>query len=213
MQPADAPNRTFHVTAHGVGNTDIFRSRADMREYLAKHRNYLSREPYRNAARRPYVKLHDDVSLLAFCLMRNHFHLVIHQRRSDGLASLMDRTQRAYAKSFNNKYNRRGPLFDARYNAKPILDAEHAKHAIAYVHLNEPIQQLDYEFSSHNLMVGESSWDWIDIEASLAIFGGVDAYKAHLDRRGPGLIEAKLNEQGLDPGRSPYRPITRPTVV
>jgi REP element-mobilizing transposase RayT len=179
-----------------------------MREFLARFRNHLSPKPYRDSSRRAYVKLHDQVSLLAFCLMSNHFHLVIHQRDAHGMENLMRRTLTSYGIYYTNRYNWRGTIFDARYAAKPILDVEHAKSAIAYVHLNDPIQQLDYEFSSHSLMLGEADWDWIDTTAALNIFGGVDAYKSFLDRRGPKIIEDKLIEKRIDPAIHPYRPIS-----
>jgi hypothetical protein len=179
-----------------------------MREFLGRFRNYLSPKPILDGARHPYVKLHTEVSLLAFCLMNNHFHLLIHQHNATGMQSLMRRALTGYGMYFNKRYSRRGPILDARYAAKPILDADHAKNAIAYIHLNEPIQQLDYEFTSHSLMLGNSNWDWIDTKAALAVFGGVDAYKDFLNRRGPKLIEEKLAEIGISTTKHPYRPIS-----
>ena len=210
LKPKDAANSAFHVTAHGVGNLQIFRNRRDMREFLARFRNHLSTHTYRDASRRAYAKLFDRVSLLSFCLMPNHFHLLIHQSAPNGMEDLMRRTLTSYGIYFTNSYGWRGPILDARYAAKPILDAEHAKNTIAYIHLNDPIQQLDYEFSSHALMLGESTWDWIDTAAALNIYGGVDAYTSFLNRRGPGIVEAKLAENGIDPTRHPYRPIKSP---
>jgi putative transposase len=207
LKSTDSPNSTFHVTAHGVGDLKIFRGRQDMRHFLTRFRNYLSPQPYADASRHPYLKLHDEVSLLAYCLMENHFHLLIHQKTADGLQALMRRTLTGYGIYFNRRYGWRGPILDARHAAKPVLDADHAKNTLAYIHLNDPIEQLDYEFSSHALMLGDTGWDWIDTEAALAIYGGADAYRNFLNRRGPRIIEEKLAERGLDPHAHPYRPI------
>jgi len=208
LKPNSSSNSTYHVTGHAVGDLQIFQSRQDMREFLARFRNYLSPQPYENSARRKYLKLREEVSLLAFCLMENHFHLVLHQMQCDGIRSLMHRVLTGYGMYFNKRHGWRGSILDAPYAATPILDTDHAKNTIAYIHLNDPIQQLDYEFSSHPLMLGESKWDWIDTDAALNIYGGVDAYKAFLNRRGPSIVEAKLIEQGLDPDSHPYRPIS-----
>jgi hypothetical protein len=207
IKPTNASNRTFHVTAHGVGDTKVFRSPQDKREFLTRYRNYLSPQVYRNSARRKYAKLHDQVSLLSYCLVDNHFHEVVHQNTPNGMANLLARTQAAYVRYFNDTHGRKGPLFDARYAAQPINDADHAKFAIAYVHLNEPFAQLDYPYSSHAFYTGERSADWLDHEAGLAIFGGYDNYKQFLNRAGPSIIRRKIEARGLDPKRYPYRPL------
>lgn len=207
IKPVDARNATFHVTAHGVGNTDIFRCARDKREFLSRFRNYLSPAVIRNTARRRYAKLHNEVSVLAYCLMDNHFHLIVHQETADGMAGLMARTQTAYVRYFNDRYRRRGPLFDARYAAKPIRDHRHAVHGVAYVHLNHEIKQLDYEFSSHRLYMGDDVSDWVDVTRGLGIFGDKDAYTAFLDREGPAILARKLDRLGLDREKHAYRPI------
>lgn len=197
----DARNATFHVTAHGVGDTKIFRCDQDKREFLSRYRNYLSPAVTRNSARRRYRKLHDEVSLLAYCLLDNHFHLIVHQETPDGMAKLMARTQTAYVRYFNDRYKRRGPLFDARYAARPIRDHRHAMYSVAYTHLNHEVEQLDYEFSSHRLYMGEYDADWIDVPRGLRIFGGTDAYQAFLNREGPAILARKLDKR--DPSRKP----------
>lgn len=207
IKPVDAPNTTFHVTAHGVGDTKIFRCQQDKREFLSRYRNYLSPAIVRNSARRQYRKLHDEVSLLGYCLLDNHFHLIVHQESRDGMAKLMARTQAAYVRYFNDRYKRRGPLFDARYAAEPIRDHRHAKYSVAYVHLNHEIEQLDYEFSSHRYYMGDCESDWIDVQRGLRIFGDVDSYKAFFNREGSAIIARKLRNRELCRTTHKYQPI------
>ena len=139
--------------------------------------------------------------------MKNHFHFVIHQRAADGMSQLMRRGMIAYGRYFNLRHGRKGPLFRSRYTAKPITTAEHAKFALAYVHLNEPIAQLDYEFSSHALYLGEHSFDWIETELGLGVFGGVESYVKYINREGPRIVAEKLAEIGLPRDSHPFRPI------
>jgi REP element-mobilizing transposase RayT len=185
----------------------IFRDENDMREFLTKFRNYLSPQRYVDSTRRPYPKLGGSIHLLAYCLMPNHFHLVLHQTTETGMAELMKRAPVAYSRYFNLRHGRKGPLFTSRYAAKPIETIEHAKFTLAYVHLNEPFQQLGYQYSSHGLYLGESSRDWIDTGRGLGVFGGFENYKEFLNRRGPGLVGDKLEELGLPRDHTPYRPI------
>jgi REP element-mobilizing transposase RayT len=195
------------VTNQGVAKMPIFRDTRDMHEFLARFRNYLSPQRYVDSTRRPYVKLCDDVSLIGYCLMWNHFHLIFHQHTPNGMSELMRRAPVAYARYFNLRHGRQGPMFRSRFTAKPITTIEHAQSTIAYVHLNEVFDQLDYEFSSHKLFTGEKSCDWIDSERGLGVFGGLDGYKSFLNRRGPRLVAGKLQEMGLPADHSPYRPI------
>jgi putative transposase len=195
------------VTNRGVAKMPIFRDRHDMHEFLAKFRNYLSPQRYVDSSRRAYPKLGEQISLLAYCLMPNHFHLVLHQHCERGMHELMRRAPVAYSRYFNLRHRRDGPLFKARYAAKPIETLEHAKSTLAYVHLNEPFQQLDYEYSTHGLYVARASRDWIDVERGLGVFGGIEGYRSFLNRRGPGLVGDKLEELGLPRDHTPYRPI------
>ncbi len=207
IKPVDAPNTLFHVTVHGVGSERIFRCRQDMLEFLSRYRNYLDPNPQQNSSRHCYANLRDRVSLLAYCLLDNHFHLVVHQRTSDGMVALMRRTQPAYVRYFNDRYRRRGPLFDARYAATPIRDADHARNCLAYVHLNHTIEQLGYEFSSHPVYTGRERADWIDARAGLRIFGGHGGYRTYINRVGPRMIDRKLELRGLCRDTHRYRPI------
>lgn len=200
-------NGLYHVTAHAVGTERILRDGRDKREYLVRHRNYLERAETRNSAGLPYEKLRDEVSLVTFGLLDNHFHLILQELVAGGMRRLMRRTQIAYARYFNDRYDRRGPLFDRRFEPTPIADSNHAKHAIAYVHLNHVIEQLDYEYTGHRLFLGEEKCDWIDTEAGLELFGSVDGYKTYLNREGPAIVERKLVKAGLCRTTYRYRPI------
>jgi REP element-mobilizing transposase RayT len=199
------PNGVFHVTAHSVPLTKLFGTAGDMSEYLAKIANYLSPEHRRDSSRHEYEKLIGEVAVLAYCLMDNHVHLIIRDITGMGMTRLMRRVQGAYALYFNQKYDRRGPLFDARFSAKPILDEDHARFAIAYTHLNHVHDQLDYRFGSHLVYRGDEPRDWLDVEDGLRIFGGYDNYVSFVNAAGPSILLRKLAEKGISPDRHNFR--------
>lgn len=76
------------------------------------------------------------VDVLAFCLMPNHYHLVIEAENKEKLIRFMRKLNIGYAKYFNKKYKRTGALFEGRYKSVPIETHAHFVHLPYYVHLN-----------------------------------------------------------------------------
>ena len=91
-------------------------------------------------------------TILAYCLMGNHFHLVV-RMPMDELSEAMRRLEVSYAQYFNEKYGRTGTLFQGRFGSEPIDSDEQFLAAIRYVHLNPDkagIASFDaYEWSSY----------------------------------------------------------------
>lgn len=67
--------------------------------------------------------LSNDVELLAYCLMPNHFHLILKQKTIHGISKLMKQMINAYTLFFNQKNNRTGSLMQGRFKAVQITDA------------------------------------------------------------------------------------------
>jgi REP element-mobilizing transposase RayT len=184
-------NTTFHVTQHGIDDLRVFGRHREKRTFINCLQRHLSHERVVDQKRKPYTKHFDDVVLLAYCVMDNHYHLILHQIAPGGMAGLMHSALTGYAKYFNNQREREGSLFSGRYDARPILDHAHAKRAIAYVHLNHEAKLLDYDHQSHDYFVGRRRADWIDTDRGVAIFGGIKPYQRYLDRFGPDIIDLK----------------------
>lgn len=200
-------NQTFQVTAHGVGTLKPFLRNIDKREFLGRLCWYLSPTVVRDAKRRPYAKLFDEVAVMAYCVLDNHFHLIIHQYTADGMSKLMMRVLSGYGKYYNREHNWRGPIFDARYAADPIRSSDHMREMLGYAILNDPIGQLDNEFCSNAVHLGERNCHWLRNELTLNVFDGVEGYRAYMNRTGPKRVESKLKRWGVDPALHPYRPI------
>ncbi|MBJ7354192.1 MAG: hypothetical protein JHC98_05150 [Thermoleophilaceae bacterium] len=206
-KPTDAPNQTFHVTSHGVGPLKPFLRNIDKREFLGRLSWYLSPTVTRDAKRRPYAQLFEEVAVLAYCVLDNHFHLIVHQYSADGMRKLMSRVLSGYGKYYNREHNWRGPIFKARYEADPLRGPDHMKEMLGYAILNHPIAQLDYEFCSNAIHVGERNSHWVRNDLTMNVFSGVDGYREYMNRTGPARVEAKLKQWGIDPRLHPYRPI------
>lgn len=76
------------------------------------------------------------VELLAFCLMPNHYHLLVRQRYDNGVVRFMQKIGTGYSMYFNLKYKRVGPLFQGAFKAVLVEDEAHFLHLPTYIHAN-----------------------------------------------------------------------------
>lgn len=204
-----AANKTYHSTTRAIGNLQPFKTPAQKAELLDRFGNHLSPEPTFNEWRRPYLKLNDEVKTLAFNPMNNHLHKVSHQTTADGITRLMSRVLARQADSFNKKSGWRGSVFTP-FHATPFdefHDPTQIKDMIAYVELNDPIQQFETQFASYQVIAGNLDCDWFDPEFVLGVFGGMDGYREYMNRRGPAIVRRKLIEWGINPRRYPFKGI------
>jgi REP-associated tyrosine transposase len=96
--------------------------------------------------------------LYAYCLMGNHFHLVV-RTELELLSAGMKLLKGRYAHLFNQRHRRSGHLFEARYASIPIRREQHAIQVMAYVALNPVAAGLcpraaDWLWSSHRATAG-----------------------------------------------------------
>lgn len=90
------------------------------------------------------------VDILAYCLMPNHFHMLI-CGKNDGSASLfMQKFLTAYTMYFNRKYKRTGALFEGTFKAKHADTDEYLKYLFAYIHLN-PVKLIDPNWKEYGI--------------------------------------------------------------
>ena len=99
-----------------------------------------------------------DLRVLAWCLLSNHYHMVV-QTGSMPLCDAMARLQGRYAKEYNHQRGLKGRVWQSRYKARLVLDDEYLKHVIAYVHLNPAAagmvdDPLDHVASGHAELLG-----------------------------------------------------------
>jgi hypothetical protein len=121
----------------------------------------------------------------------------------------MSRVIARQADSFNARTGWRGAVFSG-YDATPFeesVDPTQIKDIVAYIELNDPVQQFETPYASYQVIAGNLKCDWYDPTFVLGVFGGIDGYREHMNRRGPAIVRRKLREWDIDPRRHPYRPI------
>lgn len=102
------------------------------------------------------------VRLVAYCLMPTHLHLVLQQLMDNGISLFLKSVLNGYSSYFNLKHNRRGPLWEGRFQAVLIESNEQLLHLTRYVHLNPATAGIvhmpeDWEYSSYREHTGENN--------------------------------------------------------
>lgn len=159
-------NSYYHVYNRGVEKRDIFMDQEDYKTFLFFLKKYLS--PPRKG-KISINKLHEEIKLIAYCLMPNHFHLLLKQKSKDAITRLLRRVATNYVVYFNKKYKRVGSLFQGVYKAVLIDTTEQFIHLSRYIHLN-PKNYQDYPYSSYTSFVDQNNRKWLHPKEILEIF-------------------------------------------
>ncbi|SDZ33959.1 REP element-mobilizing transposase RayT [Evansella caseinilytica] len=114
------PGAIYHVISRGVRRTPIFLEQRDFEKFITILNDTLLYSPYH---------------LHAYCLMTNHYHLLIGTKDSP-LRKIMHSINGAYATWFNKKYNLSGHVFENRYSCHPVPSDYGFMSVSAYIHNN-----------------------------------------------------------------------------
>lgn len=117
----------FLLLLHLANNTE----RVDMREILRKYKG----EAFSVIFEKEYPDK-ELVDILAYCLMPNHFHLVLRQKVEDGISLFLRRTMTGYAMYFNLSKKHSGTLFQGPAKSRLIDNESYFRYIFAYIHLN-----------------------------------------------------------------------------
>lgn len=154
----DAP-AYYHVYNRGIDARTLFKDDEDYSVFLNILKRHLDTEPTFDSSGRQYERF-DDIELIAFCLMPNHFHMLIYQDSPEAMTRLMRKVATAYSVYFNRKYRRSGRLFQGPYRAKKITSESYFLHITRYIHLN-PKDYLGWEWSSLDVFLGYRNFLWV----------------------------------------------------
>lgn len=190
-------NGYYHIYNRGVEKRNIFIDHQDYSVFLGYLREYLSPaltdriKPSRNGyVRKDFSK---DINLLAFCLMPNHFHLLIKQNKEKSMVSLMRCLSTRYSMYFNRKYKRTGHLFQGIYKAVLINNDEHLAHVSRYIHINPKginLSYQDYDYSSYDCYTKGKQVNWVKKDDILDYFTDSNKYEKFMKEESVDLWEA-----------------------
>jgi len=148
-RPRFAPGEWYHCFSRGVDKRTVFESSNDYNRFvdllfLVNSTESIRRSDLKVSREKLFKqdRLDTFVSIGAYALMPNHFHLVLYEKTGTGISNFMRRLGIAYAMYFNIKNNRVGNLFVKPFRSKHLAHDEYFQHCMNYVHLN-PIELLE----------------------------------------------------------------------
>lgn len=163
-------NAYYHVYNRGVNKEPIFHETADFEYFMMLLERYVGAETKLQINGKPHKNYYGRVELIAYCLMRNHFHFFLFQTDVKGMEELLSSLTVAYSMYFNKKYKRVGPVFQQRYKAVQITDDAYFEHISRYIHLN-PRDWRRYEWSSLSEFLNRRETSWVQIHHVMGRFG------------------------------------------
>lgn len=150
----------YHIYSRGSEKRVIFLDKADRQRFLNRLKEYKEKH---------------QVSVLCYCLMSNHYHLLVQQTTPEPVSKFVYRLNLAYAMYFNKRYERVGPLFQGRFKAKNIDKDEYLTHLSRYIHLNpladDSLNVENYRWSSLKYYLEDKKDGLINTDVILSFFG------------------------------------------
>ncbi len=139
----------YHLYNRGVDKRKVFnddndRKRFIMLLYICNSDEVVHLSNLRSLQSDEVLKLPRGDTLIdigAYCLMPNHFHLLVKEKKNGGLSKFMQKISTAYVMYYNQKYERSGVLFQGVFKAEHCDSDNYLKYLFAYIHLN-PIKMI-----------------------------------------------------------------------
>ncbi len=142
----------YHVMGRGIRRKALFKTEEDYQLFYRLLREVQDRYPF---------------VLHAICLMTNHFHMEITTKK-EPIWKIMQSFMSYYARSFNQRYDYTGHLFESRYTSSLIEDDRYFLEVSRYIHLN-PVKAMmvrepqAYSYSSYQNYISEKSTELSDL--------------------------------------------------
>jgi len=218
--------KIYHIYNRGVAKCPISKQEADNWRFLQglclfndvksvtnvlwqleRNRGRLTLGVLRNYIISEGRKREPLVRILAYCIMPNHFHLLMQEISPGGITKFMHKLGLGYARYFNNKYNRVGSLFQGKFKNIIVENKNYLQYLLVYINVLNPAELLkldwkeegiedvekilkftkNYQWSTHQEYLGKRR----SIIINKGILGKLlPTPKAYLD-----LVEAVLKEK------------------
>jgi len=164
------PNNYYHLYNRGVNKGLIFFSDRNYQYFLNKMSFFFQ----------------SKADILAYCLMPNHFHLLIKINSDNFVKTSLQPFFVSYSKSINIEQDRIGPLFQGRFQANLIEDKEYLLDCVKYIHLNPVNAGLVsspelWKYSSYEKYVHKENRTYADTSVVMNYFDSVDEFREFVE--------------------------------
>ena len=176
----------YHIFNHGNGDRLIFLDDKDKERfvkllYLTNGRNSFDFENLTYGQEFLFDRGDPLVAIGAWCLMDNHYHLLLKEIEEGGISKFMHKLATSYTMYFNARHKKRGSLFESCFRLKHLSWDEYLRHMFAYIHLN-PVKMI------------EPRWKEVGLKDLPAVKDFLETYKfsSYLDYLGCFRLENKI---------------------
>jgi putative transposase len=193
-----ATGEIYHVVNRGVNQQPIFHDRRDYKralEILSYYRfvkppvrfsflNRLVPEEQGRIWKELEKKAQRLVTIFSFCLMPNHFHLLLRQEKENGISRFLANFQNSFTRYFNTRHKRSGHLLQGQFKAVRIENENQFLHTCRYIHLNPytsfvirtPQELKTYPWSSLKEYMGDDPCTICELDTILSSFPSKERY-------------------------------------
>ena len=150
----------YHLYSRGVDKRSIFLDDADRKRFVRLLFLCNGTKPvmYRETKKLSLKDIDAGQKLVAigaYCLMPNHFHLLIKEITEGGIVKFMSKLLTAYSTYFNKKYERAGSLFSSEFKSTHLDVDKYLKYIFAYIHLN-PLKILNANWKNEKMDISQT---------------------------------------------------------
>jgi putative transposase len=146
----------YHIYNRGTDKRLVFIDEYDYERfrrllYLCNSKNSIIVRDIPIGLTYGYERENTLVNVGLYCLMPNHFHLLLHEKIENGISLFMQKLSTAYSAYFNKKYSRSGSLFEGTFKATHADTDEYLKYLFSYIHLN-PVKIIDPKWKENGII-------------------------------------------------------------
>ncbi len=208
----------YHIYNRGAGKAPIFLSSKDKDRflqglYLFNNKNKASNMIWRlhrsddsmsfskmiSACKKKKISRECLVSIVAYCLKDNHYHLLLKEKEKGGVSLFMQKMG-GYSRYFNNTHARKGAVYERRYRQHKITGQEQLRCLLGYINVIEPLQEVvpveniekhdkgwlrrlidNFHWSSHRDYLKQKKKTLLERSVAMSIFSGDSGYSSFVD--------------------------------
>lgn len=163
-----AEGEFYHIYNRGVEKRDIFLDKTDYDRFISLLYVCNSNRPVhlqiQGRTLNEIISVERGeplLSVVAYCLMPNHFHLLIREIREAGCSSFIQKLSTGYTMYFNKKHERSGALFQGKFKATHASEDNYLKYLLSYIHLN-PVKLLQSDWKETGIRDLSKTTDYLD---------------------------------------------------